>query len=312
MISYGFAAALAEVERKGRFGLSLNSVAARGSKCVRIFFLSFYQKTNCLTFCFDEILSFYFLFLLDSPSVHRHTDNGMRMTFGYHDFVMKNENIKRKTYKWMHSPLLLLSSIGPLESLSLSSWRCKWWAAWWWWWWRWWWLNDAKLWCKWCKWLLLLWPLLLLLFALAVALRSRGLCGDGDRPFSTRSRAKCSAELTLPPPPPRMSVIIKRERDGRTAIEPRCMGTVMPPFDVNSSAELLIVVVLVGLSPDECHWSTILTKYAIQHNRNVKLFLSLYSHLCTNNGSDLHVRIDWKWKTNQRIQYRISAMQFVR
>lgn len=164
-------------------------------------------------------------------------------------------NAKKKK---LNLPLLhtLLSSNCPLESLSLSSWRCKWCVSWWWWWW---WLN-AKLWCKWCKWLLLL----LLLFA--VALRSRGLCGDGDRPFSTWSRPKCNALPTFPPPPPRMSVIMKRERDGSTAIEPRCIGTVMPPtvlppFDVNSSAELLMVAVLVGLSPDECHWSTILTEF---------------------------------------------------
>lgn len=187
--------------------------------------------------------------------------------------IVISHAVKMVKEKQLNSPLLhtLLSSNGPLESLSLSSWRCKWCAWWWWWWW-----PSAKLWCKWCKWLLLL-----LLLLLAEALRSRGLCGDGDRPFSPRSRPKCSALPTLLPPPPSMSVIMKRERDGSTAIEPRCIGTVMPPtvppFDVNSSAELLIVAVLVGLSPDECHWSTILTEfYWHAIHKNVSGFSSFF------------------------------------
>lgn len=152
---------------------------------------------------------------------------------------------------------LLSSSIGPLESLS-SSCRCKWlcWLKWWW--------FKPRLWCKWCRWLLLL----LLLFA-ADALRSRGFSGDGERPpFSTRSRLKCRAAPTLAaPPPPRMSVIMKRDRDGSTAIDPRCIGTVIvkplaaaaTPFGDNNSA-VLVIVEDFGLSPDVCHRSTILNR----------------------------------------------------
>lgn len=154
-------------------------------------------------------------------------------------------------------PLLqtLLSSSGPLESLSLSSCRCKWSCGFKWWWW-----PSAKFRCKWCKWLLLL--------ATADALKSRGLCGDGDRPFSTRSRLKCSAAPTFAwPPPPNMSVIMNRDLDGRTAIDPRCIGTVIPaavdtPCGDNKSAELVIVEVFVGLNPpNECNWSTILIEF---------------------------------------------------
>lgn len=156
-----------------------------------------------------------------------------------------------------HLPLLqtlLSSSSGPLESLS-SSCRCKWlcWLKWWW--------FSPRLWCKWCKWLLLL-------FA-ADALRSRGFSGDGDLPpFSTCSRLRWSAAPTLAaPPPPKMSVIMKRDRDGSTAIDPRCIGTVIvkplaaaTPFADNNSA-VLVIVDDFGLAPDECHWSTILMKF---------------------------------------------------
>lgn len=153
---------------------------------------------------------------------------------------------------------LLSSSSGPLESLS-SSCRCKWlcWLKWWW--------FKPRLWCKWCRW----WLLLLLLFA-ADALKSRGFSGDGERPpFSTRSRLKWSAAPTLAaPPPPRMSVIMKRDRDGSTAIDPRCIGTVIvnplaaaaaaaTPFGDNKSA-VLVIVDDFGLTPVLCHWSTIL------------------------------------------------------
>lgn len=155
-----------------------------------------------------------------------------------------------------HLPLLqtlLSSSSGPLESLS-SSCRCKWlcWLKWWW--------FSPRLWCKWCKWLLLL-------FA-ADALRSRGFSGDGDRPpFSTCSRLRWSAAPTLAaPPPPKMSLIMKRDRDGSTAIDPRCIGTVIvkpltaATFADNNSA-VLVIVDDFGLTPDECHWSTILMKF---------------------------------------------------
>lgn len=140
---------------------------------------------------------------------------------------------------------MLLSSIGPLESLSLSSCRCKWFA------WGW---ANLKLWCKWCKWWFLFAP---------DALKSRGLWGDDDRSVSTPSRPKCNVALL--PLPPRISVIIKRDLDGSTAIEPRCIGTVMPltplPFGDNNSAELVIVAVLVGLSPANFHCRTILTVF---------------------------------------------------
>lgn len=154
---------------------------------------------------------------------------------------------------------LLSSSSGPLESLS-SSCRCKWlcWLKWWW--------FKPRLWCKWCRW----WLLLLLLLFAADALKSRGFSGDGERPpFSTRSRLKWSAAPTLAaPPPPRMSVIIKRDRDGSTAIDPRCIGTVIvnplaaaaaaaTPFGDNKSA-VLVIVDDFGLTPVLCHWSTIL------------------------------------------------------
>lgn len=236
-------------------------------KMCQIFFFFFWRSFNVLT----KLFSFFFFICPISLTTHNRPADDIRI---YSGILWNRLDFSRQMkLNCLNSPLLhtLLSSNCPLESLSLSSWRCKW-CDWWWWWW---WLN-AKLWCKWCRWLLLL-----LLFA--VALRSRGLCGDGDRPFSTRSRPKCNAVFTLPPPPPpRMSVIMKRERDGSTAIEPRCIGTVMPPtvppFDVNSSAELLMVAVLVGLSPDECHCSTILTEFywhaihkkcsAIQRNCN--------------------------------------------
>lgn len=156
----------------------------------------------------------------------------------------------------LHLPLLqtlLSSSSGPLESLS-SSCRCKWlcWLKWWW--------FKPRLWCKWCRWLLLL--------LAADALKSRGLSGDGDRPpFSTRSRLKWSAAPTFAaPPPPRISVIIKRDRDGSTAIDPLCIGTVIvkplaaaaTPFGVKKCSAVLVIVEDFGLPPDECHWSTIL------------------------------------------------------
>lgn len=170
----------------------------------------------------------------------------------------------RKRKRNNHLPLLqtlLSSSSGPLESLS-SSCRCKWlcWLKWWW--------FRPKLWCKWCRWLLLL--------LAADALKSRGLSGDGERPpFSTRSRLKWSAAPTLAaPPPPRISVIIKRDRDGSTAIDPRCIGTVIvkplaaaaTPFGVKKLAALVIVDDF-GLSPVECHCSTILIELSgIGHN----------------------------------------------
>lgn len=64
-----------------------------------------------------------------------------------------------------------------------------------------------------------------------------------------------------------MSVIIKRDRDGSTAIDPRCIGTVIvrplaaaaTPFGDNNSA-VLVIVDDFGLSPDVCHWSTILNR----------------------------------------------------
>lgn len=102
----------------------------------------------------------------------------------------------------------------------------------------------------------------------ADALKSRGFSGDGERPpFSTRSR-KCSAAPTFAaPPPPKMSVIIKRDRDGRTAIDPLCIGTVIvkplaaapTPFGDKKSA-VLVIVDDFGLSPVKCHWSTILIR----------------------------------------------------
>lgn len=180
---------------------------------------------------------------------------------------------------------LLSSSSGPLESLS-SSCRCKWpcCAKWWWW------LASAKLWCKWCRWWLLL---------VADALRSRGLCGDGDRPPA--SRFKCSALATLAaPPPPNMSVIMNRDRDGSTAIDPRCIGTVMlrswadafgeVPFGDSSS--VLVIVDDFGLTPVECHCSTILMDLCqaeqITHTRGVlvgcvRFPLSVWQFFCCAN-----------------------------
>lgn len=178
-------------------------------------------------------------------------------------------NFQLKETKFKHLPLLqtlLSSSSGPLESLS-SSCRCKWlcWLKWWW--------FRARLWCKWCKWLLLL--------LAADALKSRGFSGDGERPpFSTRSR-KCSAAPTLAaPPPPKMSVIMKRDRDGRTAIDPLCIGTVIvkplaaaaTPFGDKKSA-VLVIVADFGLSPVKCHWSTILTRW--KHRPKMKYSTTL-------------------------------------
>lgn len=169
---------------------------------------------------------------------------------------------KQKNWVIPNLPLLhtlLSSSIAPLESSLSSSCRCKLCCAKWWWWW-WWWLASARLWCKWCKWLLLA----------AVALKSRGLCGDGDRPPLFRS--KCNALATLAAaPPPNISVIMKRDRDGSTAIDPRCIGTVMlksladagtPALPFNDNRSLLVIVAVdFGLTPVECHCSTILVDF---------------------------------------------------
>lgn len=61
---------------------------------------------------------------------------------------------------------------------------------------------------------------------------------------------------------------MKRDRDGSTAIDPLCIGTVIAkpaaaaatPFGDNKSA-VLVIVDDFGLSPVECHWSTILLEF---------------------------------------------------
>lgn len=198
---------------------------------------------------------------------HFHIEFGVTSCFSHFWWVLI---VIIKEKKKQHSPLLqtlLSSSIGPLESLS-SSCRCKWlcWLKWWW--------FRPRLWCKWCRWLLLL-------FA-ADALKSRGLSGDGERPpFSTCSRLRWSAAPAAPPPP-KISVIIKRDRDGRTAIDPLCIGTVIlksraaaaTPFDDNKSA-VLVIVDDFGLAPVECHWSTILIRFPQPAKWNFTLFVNV-------------------------------------
>lgn len=159
----------------------------------------------------------------------------------------------------------------------------------------------------------------MLLFA-ADALKSRGFSGDGDRPpFSARSRLKWSAAPTLAaPPPPKISVIIKRDRDGSTAIDPRCIGTVMvkplaaaaaaTPFGDNKSAVLVIVDVF-GLTPVVCHWSTILIGFPGNQLQNwflssFRLYNAMRAHNYRNqqNATRTELRLNNSHVKFQRIE----------